>query len=182
MRISCWSGTGSPNAGAANAGTACDFSFPTGRCGCRIFPTLTATPTASRPAARSWISSAPMPISSRRRSAAAYRWTRYDAAMAVPALLPKPPSVRSSLTMSSSPPVPTSGRSGRPGGAMTPASFRCTPAGTETPINFHRARSWSSAPAPPARRSPRNCCGRAAASFSRSAGTAACRADTADAT
>ena len=91
-------------------------------------------------------------------------------------------SVRSRPTMSSSPPVPTSGRSCRPGCAMTPASFRCTPAGTETPISFHRARCWWSAPAPPARKSPRSCCARAAASFSRSAGTAACRADTADAT
>ena len=53
------------------------------------------------------------------------------------------------------------------------------PAATEIPASFRRARCWWSAPARRARRSPRNCTAPAAASFSRSASTAACRAATA---
>ena len=43
---------------------------------------------------------------------------------------------RSRPTMSSSPPVPTSARSCPTCCATTPASFRCTPAGTATPASF----------------------------------------------
>ena len=74
------SGTGSPSAGGASAGTGCGFSFPTGRCGCRISRFRTPIPTALPPAARSSISSRPMPTSSPRRFAAASRSPRYDAA------------------------------------------------------------------------------------------------------
>ena len=69
--------------------------------------------------------------------------------------------------MSSSPPAPTSA-------PVIPASLRdehkrlsgaCQPA-IETPTNFRRARCWWSAPALPARRSPKSCCAPAAASIS----------------
>ena len=69
---------------------------------------------------------------------------------------------------------PDAGSVARASGVSGP----CQPA-TEIPNSFRRARCWWSAPARRARRSPRNCIAPAAASFSRSAGTAACRAATA---
>ena len=53
---------------------------------------------------------------------------------------------------------------------------------TAIPNSFRRGRCWWPAPARRARRSPRNCSAPAAASISRSEGTAACRAATAAAT
>jgi cation diffusion facilitator CzcD-associated flavoprotein CzcO len=55
---------------------------------------------------------------------------RCGVAMAYPALSPKRPTARSSLTMSSSLPVPTSAPSFRPYCAITSMSFRSTPADT----------------------------------------------------
>ena len=63
-------GTGSPNAGGPNAGTACGFSFPTGRCDCRISRFLTAIPMPSGHPAIYWTTSPPMRLSLRRRFAA----------------------------------------------------------------------------------------------------------------
>ena len=60
--------------------------------------------------------------------------------------------------------------------------FQVHAADYKIPDNFRRARCWSRAPARPARRLPRSCCRPAAASTSRSDGTAACRAATAAAT
>ena len=103
------------------------------------------------------------------------------AATAPPASSPRPRTARSRRTMSSSPPVPISA----PWCRICCASIRCfrsMPAATAIPNSFRRARCWWSAPARRARRSPRNCSAPAAASISRSDGTAACRAATAAAT
>ena len=89
---------------------------------------------------------------------------------------------RSRRGASSPPPAPSSARSSRGSSPRAPASCRCIPPTTATPTSCRRARCSSSAPAPPARRSPRSWSRPAARSGSRSARTTARRAATAGAT
>ena len=86
-----------------------------------------------------------------RRSAAASRCTRGDAARPAGAGFRVETSARrrSRPATSSPPPAPSSARSSRGSFPRAPASCRCTPPTTATPASSPRARCSSSAPAPP---------------------------------
>ncbi len=171
--IECWSGRPSRRALAPRrCRTGCRFQLPNLAVPAAGFPFPHSDPDALR--RRRTIVRYIEAYASRRPADPLRR--RGDAAVAgsgraPPASSPRPPTARSRPTMSSSPPVPYQ-RTLVPDPLRALPVFQVHAAVPTIPNSFRRAPCWWPAPARRARRSPRNCSAPAAASISRSDGTA----------